>query len=280
MAIQSYFFNAVNSGGTYDRIYNAEDITSYLNELVGNGVFPNPSSQLQVRASTGMTVIVGTGCGWVNGHKMINTADMPITLDYANGLLDRIDEVVFYVDLTNRNMGIRVLKGTPASTPTPVVLTRNSTVYEMCLARIYVAKQTSAITDAMITDTRGNSDLCGFVQGLIQQVDTSTLWAGQQAQWNEWFSSVQDQFAAFKRFTKLEAVFTNNTDYLTGFQIRNYIPTYSSEYDIAEIYVSSLHRSSDDYTLTNGYVAFSEGSRPRVNAKIDIVVYHMTPDES
>lgn len=280
MAIQSYFFNAVNSGGTYDRVYNAEDITSYLNQLVGNGVFPNPSTQLQVRASSGMSVVVGEGTGWINGHKMVNTADLSITLDYANGLLDRIDEVVFYLDLTNRNMGIKILKGTPASNPSPVALTRTSTLYEMCLARIYVAKQTSTITDAMITDTRENSELCGFVQGLIQQVDTTTLWAGQQAQWNEWFGSVQDQFEAFKRFTKLEAVFINTTDYLTGFQIRNYIADYASAYDIVEIYVSGLHRSSDDYSLNNGYVSFAEGSRPRVNAKIDVVVYHLVPDES
>ena len=56
MAIKGYFFNAVESGGTYDRVYNAEDVTSYLDLIVGSGVFPNPSTNLQVRASTGMNV--------------------------------------------------------------------------------------------------------------------------------------------------------------------------------------------------------------------------------
>ena len=65
MAVNSYFFNAVLNDGVYDRIYNAEDVTSYLANIVGNGVFPNPSTQLQVRAGTGMQVIVGAGSGWI-----------------------------------------------------------------------------------------------------------------------------------------------------------------------------------------------------------------------
>ena len=41
-------------------------------------------------------------------------------------------------------------------------------------------KNTSTITQAMITDFR-TSALCGYVTGLIKQVDTSTLFAQWQA---------------------------------------------------------------------------------------------------
>ena len=125
MAIQGYFFNAVEEGGVYDRLYNAEDVTSYLDLLVSNGVFPNPSTQLQVRASTGMNVIVGTGAGWIDGHKIINTADLPLSIQTSDVLLDRIDAVVFYADYTNRVMGIGVKTGTPASTPVAPTLQRD-----------------------------------------------------------------------------------------------------------------------------------------------------------
>ena len=54
MAINGYFFNAVLNNGTYDRVYNAENVTSYLDLLVGDGVFPNPSTNLQVFAGTSM----------------------------------------------------------------------------------------------------------------------------------------------------------------------------------------------------------------------------------
>ena len=105
MAINSYFFNAVLNDGVYDRVYNADDMTSYLDLLVGNGVFPNPSTQLQVRAGTGMNVIVGAGSGWINGHKMVNTADYAYTLrtsadivEMATDVNQRLKEAMFSDD--------------------------------------------------------------------------------------------------------------------------------------------------------------------------------------
>lgn len=280
MALNYYFFNAVESGGVYDRIYNADDICSYLDKLVGNGVFPNPSTNLQVTESSpaGMSVTISPGDGWINGHKMSLTTPAVVSIDAADPLLDRIDEVIFYVDLTSRSMGVEVLKGSPAASPVAVPLTRTNQRYEMVLAKIYVAKQTATITDSMISDERGNSSLCGYVQGLIQQISTTTLWEQFRAEFYEWFDAVRGQFDDFKRLTKLEYCWKNTTDYLHGFQIRTYIPSYSSEYDIVEIYVSGSHRSKNQYTLTDGYVSFLDGFYPRNNAEIDIVVYHMTPD--
>ena len=54
MAIHSYFFDAQLIDGNYDREYYASDMARYLDGLVGNGVFPIPSSSLQVRAGSGM----------------------------------------------------------------------------------------------------------------------------------------------------------------------------------------------------------------------------------
>ena len=161
MAIQSYFFNAVESGGVYDRVYNAEDFTSYLDEIVGNGVFPNPSTQLQVRQGTGMQVIVGAGQGWINGHKMVNTADAVLSIDSADVLLDRIDRVVFYVDADDREMGIEVKKGTPASSPSGAALRRDSDRWELCLAEVTVAHGQTSIYGRSIKDMRADTTLCG-----------------------------------------------------------------------------------------------------------------------
>ena len=90
MAINSMFFDAELVSGEFDKLYSSSDFCKYLNQLVGNGVFPVPSTQLQVRASSGMQLIVAAGEGWVNGHKIINTADLPITVDAADPLLARI----------------------------------------------------------------------------------------------------------------------------------------------------------------------------------------------
>lgn len=275
MAINSYFFNAVLSDGVYDRIYNTEDVTSYLNLLVGNGVFPNPSTQLQVRASSGMNIIVGAGSGWINGHKMVNTADLTLSVTASDVILNRIDAVIFYVDLTSRTMGIEVKTGTVAQTPSAPTLTRSNTRYEMCLAQISVPKQTSSITAAMITDTRGNSNLCGFVQGLIQQVDTTTLFQQWQAGFDDWMSSVQGQFADFKSFKKLEGIYTTQTENEYSFNILSLVPQYASAYDILEVYINGIHLTGNEYTITNNVINL-ETPIEDAGSVVDLVVYHLT----
>lgn len=257
MAINYYFFNAVESGGTYDREYNAEDVTSYLDGLVGNGVFPTPSTSLQVRASSGMNIIVGAGSGWINGHKLVNTADLTLAIEASDVVLNRIDSVIFYVDHTAREMGIEVKEGTLGATPTAPALQRNDERYEMCLAQIYVAKQAAAITAAAITDTRANSSLCGIVQGLIQQIDTTTLWEQQQAAFDAWFESVRTEFQEVLAIRRLEATYQTVNSNEDTFVITDHVATYSYAYDILDIYINGLHLAPGEYTNTNGTVTLA-----------------------
>ena len=257
MAINYYFFNAVESGGTYDREYNAEDVTSYLDGLVGNGVFPMPSTSLQVRASSGMNVIVGAGSGWIHGHKLVNTADLTLAIEASDVVLNRIDSVIFYVDHTAREMGIEVKKGALGATPAAPALQRDDERWEMCLAQIYVAKQAAAITAAAITDTRANSSLCGIVQGLIQQIDTTTLWEQQQAAFDAWFEDVQSQFQEVLAIRRLEATYQTVNSNEDTFVITDHVPTYSYAYDILDIFINGLHLAPGEYTNTNGTVTLA-----------------------
>lgn len=279
MAIQSYFFNAIESGGVYDRMYNAEDVTSYLDLLVGNGVFPNPSTQLQVRASTGMQVTVGAGSGWINGHKMINTADLNLTVDASDVVMNRIDAVIFYVDFDDREMGIEIKKGTLAATPSAPSLQRDADRYELCLAQIQVNKQITAITASMITDTRGNSSLCGYVQGLIQQVGTETLFAQWQAAFDEWFNEAKEQFQAGKQFKKLEGVYTTQSANEATFNVQTYVPHYSFVYDILEVYINGIHLNGNEYTLSNSTVIL-ETPIEEAGSVVTFVVYQSVDNES
>jgi hypothetical protein len=272
MAIQSYFFNALLNEGTYDRTYSAEDVTSYLDLLVGNGVFPNPSTMLQVRAATGMNVIVGAGAGWIDGHKMVNTADLTLTLDASDVLLNRIDLIIFYVDYTTRDMGISIKKGTLSATPVAPTLTRNTSRYEMCLAKIAVNKQVSAITAAMITDTRGNSNLCGFVQGLVQQADTTTLFESWQNGFETWFNAIKDQFENGKVFKRLEGQVTTWRSNVSEFVVTNYIPEYAYAYDTLDVFINGLHLNSNEYTLTNATVTLATPIQ-KAGAVVTFVVY-------
>ncbi len=272
MAIQSYFFNAVLNDGVYDRVYNADDLTSYLDLLVGNGVFPNPSTMLQVRASSGMNVIVGAGAGWINGYKLINTADMTLTLDASDVLLNRIDLIIFYVDFNQRTMGIEIKKGTNALNAVAPTLQRDNTRYEMCLAQIAVDKQITDITSAHITDTRTNSALCGYVQGLIQQADTTTLFESWQHGFETWFQGIQDQFVEGKVFKRLEGQVTTTQANQAVFDVLDYVPSYSFAYDGLDVYINGIHLNGNEYSLSNSTVTLTIPIQ-KAGAVVTFVVY-------
>lgn len=264
MAIQGYFFNAVEQEGYYDRVYDAEDVTSYLDQLVGNGVFPTPSSQLQVTAQSGLNVVVQPGQGWIDGHKMINDAALPLSLEAADVLAARVDRVVFYVDHSARAMGIEVKTGTPAVAPTAPALVRNATRYEMGLATIMVAKGATSITQANISDTRGDSDVCGYVQGLIQQMDTTALFAqweaagaeqveANQQSWDTWFEEVKDELAGSLTIQRSRGGFVTSGT-VASFDVVDYVPSYGYAADILDVYVSGLKLAESEYTQSGSVV--------------------------
>lgn len=283
MAIYSYFFNAVKgSDGTYDRTYNAENITEYLDLLVGNGVFPNPSTNLQVVANGTMGCIVQAGSGWINGHKLVNTADMILTLSASDVILSRIDAVVFYVDHANRTMGIKVKEGTKATNPTAPTMSRSESLYEMCLAQITINKQATTITQANIRDTRGLSDLCGWVQGLVQQANTQTLFAqwntaydeaikADTSAFNTWFAGVKENLSTSTLIRTYKRTYTTTETNEKTFTIG--IPEFVSGLDILEIYVNGMRLTSEEYTLTNDTTVTFTNTIDVIGTEIEFVIY-------
>ena len=188
MAIKSGFHNSING----DRKYNAEDMNRPYKDILSNGVFPNPSDQLQVFASSGMTVSVSVGGGLFGNGWAYNDAPEFLTLDPAEATLNRIDAIVVKRDESEsvRDTILYVKKGEPGMTGVAPEMTHDDYVDEYCLATIYVSPNTATITQAMITDTRPDTNVCGWVTGLIDQVDTSTLFA-------QWQSAYEEQFETF-----------------------------------------------------------------------------------
>lgn len=188
MAIRSGFFNSVNG----DRKYDASKFAEYFASFIGNGVFPNPSTNLQVVAQTtpDMTVIVRPGKAWINGYILINDDDYILQLDPADGVLHRIDRIVARYDVADREIRLEVKKGTFASSPVAPALQRDADGYELALGDIYVAKGVTSITQANITDLRLNTELCGIVHGTVEQVDTTTLFN----QYLTWLQEKKNQY--------------------------------------------------------------------------------------
>lgn len=177
MTQRSGFFNAKQSSGNYDRVYLASDFADYFASFIGNGVFAEHSEQLQVtpQESPAMSVQVLAGQAWINGYWYENTVPLTLDIDIADGTLDRIDAVVVRFNLMTRDVTIAVKKGTPSISAMAPVLSRTEDLYELKLANVNVLHGTVNIDAGKITDTRSNSEVCGWVTGVINQMDTTTL---------------------------------------------------------------------------------------------------------
>lgn len=197
-SLYSGFFDAVEKNGLYDRVYNAEYFAHYFNLLVGNGVFPNPSTGLQVKASSNpdMSVSVQPGDGWINGY-FITLADgpYPLTIPTASPTLGRVDSIIMGLDLSKRNIRFYVKSGAVSATPTAPSLQRDSDLYELELAKVSVGAGVASITQALITDTRADKNRCGIVTGLVDQIDTTDLFAQYDNAFQTWFANIQSQLS-------------------------------------------------------------------------------------
>ena len=96
------------------------------------------------------------------------------------------------------------LKAPPSSTAVANDIVRNADYYDLCIATVSVSAGITGITQAMITDTRMDSNVCGFVGSLIKP-DTSgwfvqfesvfnNMLSGNQDDWDTWFAGANLAF--------------------------------------------------------------------------------------
>lgn len=206
MAEKSGIFNAVaDSSGNYDREYLAEDFAAYFSRFIANGVFPNPSTGLQVTAasSPNMTVLLQPGYGYINGYTYENTAAISFDIGVADGVLNRKDAIMIRWDKAGRVVKAYKIQGNPGASavaPSPV---RTADYYDLCVAIVNVNAGATTITQAAIEDTRMDTAICGIVTGAVTQVDTTTLYNQIQSDLNQfktvneadfraWFATIQD----------------------------------------------------------------------------------------
>ena len=187
MAQESGFFNAVQSGGTYDRTYNAADFADYFSSFIGNGVFLNANSDgLKVVAKTGLTVTVKAGRAFIDGYYYHLTENMDVMLQ-ANNTSSAVNRmIVCELNLTDRQITVKVRDGQQ----TPI---NNGTIHELVLAVVNVGAGVSSISNSAISDMRPNKTYCGFVEAVVENVDFTSLYNQMQTSFNEWFDEVKDQ---------------------------------------------------------------------------------------
>lgn len=192
----------------YDRAVSSAPLRKLLKKLFSDGIMPNPSTNMQVSAGEGMNVIVSPGFAIVNGCMKLEEAQRTLAIQAANTTYDRIDTVVLRLNDNDsvRSCDFYILEGTPATSPVRPTLTRSESIFEIGLADLFIAKNTSVISSQRITDTRYETERCGVISS-VSQFDTTTLYnqvqadlssfqANEQAAILTWFENMKDQLSA------------------------------------------------------------------------------------
>lgn len=224
MSFASGFFNSVD----HDRLYDATDISRLFDGLIRDGIFASIGDCMVVKQSNQMNVTVGTGRAWFNHTWSYNDALYPVTIPPSEILMDRIDAIVLEINSVEavRANSIKLIKGTPSSTPIKPALTNTKEVHQYPLAYVTVGKGVTSIRQADIENCVGTS-VCPFVTGILEVISIEQLipqWKDilnrfveeNTANFNTWMNGEKQNYqdwltAAKKEITDWEA--TSKSDY-------------------------------------------------------------------
>lgn len=190
MSVTSGFFNSFNG----DRKYNAEQMSAIFDGIINDGVFASVGTAFTVSATSGVSINVGTGRAWFNSTWLLNDSILPISCDISEVVLNRIDAVVIEIDHSDsvRAGSIKVIKGTPASTPERPSMAHTEDVNQYPLAYIYRAAGSGEIRQADITNMIGSSE-CPYITGILQVINNDNIVAQWKDQWDRWFTTITQQ---------------------------------------------------------------------------------------
>lgn len=203
MGLTSGFFNSLNG----DRKYNAEQMSSLFDGIINDGVFANIGTAFSVKANGGNDISIGVGRAWFNSTWINNDSEYIITAEESAVLQNRYDAVVIEVNHSDsvRACSIKIIQGTPATSPIYPILTKTTDIHQYALAFIYRGADTDEITQSNIINCIGGT-YCPYVTGILQVQDISKNVAQWEAQWDEWFA------------TKTEAYDSESEAWFTQFQ--------------------------------------------------------------
>lgn len=198
MSVTSGFFNSLNG----DRKYNAEQMSAIFDGIINDGVFANIGTAFGVTANgTDTELNVGIGRAWFNSAWVYNDAILPLTTEASEVVLNRYDAVVVEIDHSDagRTGSIKVVTGTPATSPAYPTMIHAAYVNQYPLAYIYRSAGSTVITQADVTNMVGTSS-CPYITGILETVDIDNLVAQWQGEWDVWSAQWSSWEAAWDQW--------------------------------------------------------------------------------
>ena len=205
MAFSYGFFNAKN----LDRVYTAEDFTSYLSSLICNGILDTYGDNFLVTASGNLSVVIGTGKAWIGGHYFIN--DMAYTLDlrqYVDESLSRYVTIGISCDVSDsvRACKLEVKSGTAATSPSVPAFENTDTKTYLTLASVRLNGGITSISQSNIKDYRSDEKKCGYVKCILGKCKVSEILAALDS-YNKTVTELNNRVAEFQeRLAEVEEI--------------------------------------------------------------------------
>lgn len=195
MAEKSGFFNARETEeGTYDREYDAEQFAEYFANFVSNGVYVNPANQLKVvfngSPSKPFVVVVRKGKAYIDGYWYELTEDMEVTISANTKSYAIKDVICCTLDKTERKVSVILKEDVISDMPV-----NNNAQHDLVLSTILVQPNASKLNAEDITDKRPDKTYCGFVTGVVDQIDTTELFRQYDEAFKTWFNEIKDQLS-------------------------------------------------------------------------------------
>ena len=259
MAEKSFFYNGipdVTKPSGYDRAYNADDVSDWLDVIMVTGVIKS-NTGLKVTAGGGMSVNVNVGKAVINGKGYRNDSARAFEIATApTGSTARTDLIVLRMD---RNPAVRETRlvykaGSGAGVP---ALIRTDLIFELALAKITVGPNVTEITDANITDLRGDRDTI---------ITTTT---GQSVGFCPYVTAVKGYDDYY------DAIVLEYSDVITmssaGSTVTFNIPQYGREgVDILNVYTNGIRERASAYTVSGSTITFKNAKA--AGTVVEIVV--------
>lgn len=195
MAERSGFFSAKqNEDGSYDREYLADEFAEYFANFISNGVYVTPANQLKVTYSGApdklFTVIVKKGKAYIDGYWYELTEDMEVTISANTKSYAIKDVICCTLDKTERKVSIILKEEVISDMPV-----NNNTQHDLVLSTVMVQPNASKLNAEDITDKRPDKTYCGFVTGVVDQIDTTELFRQYDDAFKIWFDEMKDQLS-------------------------------------------------------------------------------------
>lgn len=240
--------------------YKGYELGKLYKRIISNGVFATPagtpSTDLQVLASSGLTVIMKPGEGVFLDQWYINDEDIEFTLTGEN-TLDRIDLIVIEANKTANVLATKakVIKGTPSAVPVAPSIIDSEEIKQYPVASIRITAGITTITQSSITDMRGLAPTL-WITSLIKQVDTSELWRQYNSAFWEWFNDVKETLVT----TTLMRKYTGYSNSTVVDQSEFVVPIsqYNPTLDILQVHIEGrILRENVDYVKSGNTITLA-----------------------